>query len=49
MNKYIVKDNIIIIRVRAILDNYLTTGKYSVLISKEWMEKLMYHKIIGLS
>lgn len=40
----IVKRQYHIIRVRAILDNYLTTGKYSVLISKEWMEKLMYHK-----
>ncbi len=40
----IVKRQYHIIRVRAILDNYLTTGKYSVLISEEWMEKLMYHK-----
>ena len=40
----IVKREYHIIRVRAILDNYLTTGKYSVLISEEWMEKLMYHK-----
>ena len=40
----IVKRQYHIIRVRAILDNYLTTGKYSVLISEEWMKKLMYHK-----
>lgn len=40
----IVKRQYHIIRVRAILDNYLATGKYSILISEEWMEKLMYHK-----